>query len=82
MKYELRKIDAWRNDEEGWWWNDSYEIDRCEAEDVVEACIKLFETNNITFRVDVYHDYYAEDSIEIRNAETGEPLLAIMPLNA
>jgi len=82
MKYELRKIDAWCNDEEGWWWNDSFEIAECEAEDAEDACKKMLEANNITFRVDVCYDNYAEDSIEIQNAETGEPLLAVMPLNA
>lgn len=81
---ELRSIDAWREPEGGWSWNDSHLIedglvfgeDALTSRSILSALRKWgYLTHTSKGRVRVEHEW---PIIEIQNRHTREPLLALL----
>lgn len=84
-RYELRSIDAWRDPEGGWTWNNSFHIEsgifignEVGTRGLLKYCREGLNilTNESKGRVRVYDD---GDIIEIQARGTGEPLFAFIP---
>lgn len=83
IKTELRGIDAWRDEDGGWTWNDSWVIEDgiyiLESELTPRKILRYLRqwgylTESSKGRVQVVND---GDIIEILDKNTGEPLLAL-----
>lgn len=81
MKFEVREIDAWM-DEDGWSWNTSYFLGNFETHAKNEKrafCNYLRSTRGIVFkknRTRILDDGFV---YEIVDRKTGEPLFAAIP---
>ena len=84
-QYDLKSIDAWENETDGYEWNDVYTVeeaifisDRATLEDVKAVIIRtLFheEEKAAAYTVLVYNG----DIYELQNRETGRPMYALVP---
>ena len=79
--YEIRKIDAWGNSEEGWTWNNSIHISDLEtrSEDHKRAFVSKLRKLGVDVNLERLAVEYDGDVYELCNKETGEPLYAAVP---
>lgn len=77
--WEIYELDMWGNEEDGWDCNQEFPTGRF-IEDMPEDNEKLIEKVKewYTFKCNVEVEDWANGTIEIKNAETGEPLLRIV----
>ena len=84
MKYEIRSIEAWREPDGGWYWNNSY---------VIGSLVFEEPTTRRILRVFREEGYLSEESkgratvwtdgemFEIQDRRTGEPVFALLPVD-
>ena len=79
--YEVRQIDAWYNDEEGWWYNDSYFIGTMQtaAGNIGKAFRRYLNNCGIAFKQHQTETTYDGSVYEIIDRKTKEPLFAAIP---
>ena len=84
-QYDLKSIDAWGNETDGYEWNASYTIeeaifisDRATLEDIKALIIRaIFHEKE---KADAYTVLeYDGDIYELQDKETGQPLYALVP---
>lgn len=79
--YEVWRIDAWRNDEEGWLWNDRAKVGEYTtmgAEDYGRAFFQFLFDKGMKQECYIEFDWYSENECEALNSETREPLFQII----
>ena len=82
MKFEIRQIDAWF-DNEAWTYNESFHIGEfsTKAENVKRAFCRALHNLGIVFnrgRVVIVDD---GDTLEAQNRKDGEPLFVAIPID-
>lgn len=83
MKYEIRQIDAWGNDIDGFEWNESWHIGEftTNAKNRKRAfCAALRNKYGIAFYPNTTLIYYDGDVYEICDRKTKRPLFAAIPM--
>lgn len=83
MKYEIRKIDAWRNEEGVWTWNDSRKIGefKTNAMDQKRAFLYALHKMGIVLKRGKFTIDESNDIYEVQERRTQEPILAAIPIN-
>lgn len=81
MKFEIREVDAWADDDCCWVWNASYYLGTLttKAKNVKRAFVRYLKSRRgIVFRRGrvIVADDDGGDVLEIRDRRTGEPLFA------
>ena len=81
MKYEVREIDALRDDD-GWIWNTSYHIGEftTRAKNEKRAFCAYLKKRGVVFKVNRTLIDFDGDVYEIVDRKTGEPLYAAIPV--
>jgi hypothetical protein len=82
MTFEVRQIDAWCNEEEGWWWNTSYRLGcfKTNAKNEKKAFVRFLNRYGIVFRKNKTRITFDGDVYEIIDRKTKEPLFAAIPI--
>lgn len=82
ISFEIREIDAWNYDEEGWIWNTSYHLGDMitSAKDERKAFTAWMKRHmGITFKLNKTLVEYDGDAYIIIDRKTKEPLFAAIP---
>lgn len=84
--YEVKQIDAWMGPDEGWYWNDVYELGilntAAGTKQGLKKALIMFLINHagILLNSRKISYYYDGDVLEIHDRFTDEPLFAMIPL--
>lgn len=81
--FEIRKIDAWGNEEDGWNWNDSINIGQFNTrwKDEKRAFLYHLHKLGIMFQRGKTTVVDCGDLFEVQERKTGRPLFAAMPID-
>jgi hypothetical protein len=83
MNYELRSIEAWREPEEGWYWNQSFHCEKVEFADPTPRKVLQWLRENEYLTETSKGKVLVEDHgdvIEIIKKNTGEPIYAFLEI--
>lgn len=79
--YEVWRIDAWQNEEDGWWWNDRSKVGEyttVDDEDYGREFFKFLHDKGMKQDCYIEFHWYSENECEAINSETREPLFQII----
>lgn len=75
-KFEVRQVDAWYNEEDGWWYNNVWNMGEMvtKAKNIPVAMKRWLKNHGIVFKKNCTRTEFDGDNYTIVNRETGEPL--------
>ncbi len=82
--FEIRQVEAWKDEESAWYWNTSYHVGEFSVLDGANekrAFLRALHKFGITLIPNKSKVVCIDDIYEVQNRATGEPILAAIPLN-
>ena len=82
-EYDIRQVDAWKDEEECWYWNNSIHLYHfyTASKDHKKAFLDFLRKVGITFKKGSIRVEDDGSVYEIVDKKTGEPLFAAVPVN-
>lgn len=82
VEFEIRQIDAWENEDGGWYWNNSFNIGQFKTrwKDEKRAFLYNLHKLGIMFKRGKTTVVCDGDIYEVQERKTGRPLFAAIPI--
>ncbi len=82
--FEIRQVDAWKNEEDAWYWNTSYRLGVFSVLSYANekrAFLRALHKPGIVLAPNKHKVVCIDDIFEVQNRATDEPVLAAIPIN-